>query len=67
MNYFDEVPERGSWSGEDGTYRPCDEPGPYGTRCTLRPLHDYSCYDASDDSSFTHRWRDEGPEDDDDG
>lgn len=63
--YFDVLPERTRLRGEYGDYRPCDETGPYATRCTLPPMHDYAHYDGSDDSSWTDRWRDEGPEDED--
>lgn len=37
----------------------CNEQGPYSTHCTDRPMHDYSCYDAQDDSS----WNSRSPED----
>lgn len=63
--YFDEAPERGSWRDEDGPLTPCDDAGPYATRCTLRSNHRWSHYDGNDDSSWTDRWRDEGPDDDD--
>ncbi|QAU06237.1 hypothetical protein SEA_RICKMORE_2 [Gordonia phage Rickmore] len=33
----------------------CGDPGPYKTHCTLDPGHEFSCYDASDDTSFNHR------------
>lgn len=33
----------------------CAEPGPYESHCTLDRMHDYSCYDASEDVSFNHR------------
>lgn len=33
----------------------CDEQGPYTAHCTLDAMHDYSCYDASEDVSFNHR------------
>lgn len=33
----------------------CAEPGPYGAHCTLNSLHDWSCYDGSEDVSFNHR------------
>jgi hypothetical protein len=63
--YFDVLPERTRLRGEYGDYRPCDESGPYATRCTLPPMHNYAHYDGSDDSSWTDRWRDEGPDDED--
>lgn len=65
MKYLDESPERGTWKDERGRYRPCDEPGPYGTRCTLDPAHSWAHYDGSDDSSWTSRWRDDAPSDED--
>jgi hypothetical protein len=34
----------------------CAEAGPYGVVCTLPRTHDWSCYDAGDDSSFNSRW-----------
>jgi hypothetical protein len=33
----------------------CAEPGPYAAHCTDYPMHDYSCYDASEDVSFNDR------------
>lgn len=33
----------------------CAEPGPYAAHCTDDRMHDYSCYDASEDVSFNHR------------
>lgn len=37
----------------------CNEPGPYSWHCTEPRLHDYSCYDAQEDTS----WNDRSPED----
>lgn len=39
----------------------CAEPGPRGTFCTDYPNHDYSHYDAIDDSSWQDDWRDTTP------
>lgn len=33
----------------------CGMPGPWNAHCTDHPMHDYSCYDASDDVSFNSR------------
>lgn len=33
----------------------CSEPGPGSAHCTEYPLHDWSCYDATEDVSFNHR------------
>lgn len=35
----------------------CNEPGPWGTICTEWLWHNYSHYDASDDSSWQDDWR----------
>lgn len=49
-------------------YRPgtCGELGPWGTRCTDDPGHDYAHYDASDDSSWTdylmREWLEDHPQ-----
>jgi hypothetical protein len=37
----------------------CGELGPYDYHCTDYPGHRYSCYDASEDTS----WNDRSPED----
>lgn len=39
----------------------CAEPGPWGTYCTDCPNHDYSHYDATDDSSWQDDWREHTP------
>lgn len=46
-------------SGRVQSRSKCGEQGPYATHCTEPPNHRYSCYDASDDSS----WNDRFPED----
>lgn len=65
MDYLDESPERVTWSDEGHAYTPRNEPGPYGTRCTLRPGHQWSHYDGSDDSSWQDRWTEDVPDPDD--
>lgn len=35
----------------------CNDPGPGDLHCTKHRLHDYSCYDAQDDSSWNdNQW-----------
>jgi hypothetical protein len=65
MEYLDELRERGVYRDEHGPYRPCDEPGPYGARCTLYPTHDWSHYDGPMDVSWQDRWRNDAPDPDD--
>ena len=39
----------------------CDEPGPWGARCTEWTGHRWSHYDGSADRSWQDDWRDDTP------
>ncbi|MEW1990738.1 hypothetical protein [Microbacterium sp. NPDC078849] len=45
----------------------CAEPGPWATVCTEDPRHRYSHYDAHDDSPWQDDWRENGPDEDEEG